>query len=442
MAQTPGENLGDAAEDLILLTESARDFAMLVTDTDRRIVRWNPGAENLMGWTEAEIVGRTADEIFTPEDRAADVPAQESATALRDGRAEDERWHMRKDGSRFWASGVMTSLYEPDTGNLRGFGKVMRDLTERKRWEDELSQANAELTQRVAERTAAIRDLARRALAAGEDERRRVSRELHDQTGQQLTAILLELNNIETAAQTIRAAARVAQAASSAAYEASQAAATAAEVAARDDAAPESAGLARDAAQAARDAAITGADAAMAASAAMDTVDKAAPQIAAVRQLVESLARDIHRIAVALRPTSLDDLGLVPALQVLVEECARRTGTRFDFHAGSLKSKDSTGRLPAELETALYRIVQEALTNVARHARGATRISVTLQRIDGNIQAIVEDDGPGFDPEAAGAGRLGLMGMRERAELLEGTVEIESSPGVGTTVFARLPVPQ
>ena len=164
-------------------------------------------------------------------------------------------------------------------------------------------------------------------------------------------------------------------------------------------------------------------------------------ELGKLEKLAEGLMRDIHRLAWELRPSVLDDLGLERALQRLTEEWSQTTGVPVDFHTGG---DLETRRLPHELETTLYRIAQEALTNVARHAQ-AKRVSVLLERRPGYVSLIVEDDGRGFDapgtPAApAGAGRLGLLGMQERARLAGGTLTIESAPGAGATVFARLPL--
>jgi PAS domain S-box-containing protein len=137
--------------DLRLLVDSVQDFAMIFTDTERRVVRWSKGAEHVLGWSEDEARHKSEiDLIFTPEDKAAGAPQQEQDAALRQGRAEDERWHLKKDGSRFWGSGVMVPLYEPATGQLRGFGKIFRDLTERRRYEERL-RASLERESRIAE---------------------------------------------------------------------------------------------------------------------------------------------------------------------------------------------------------------------------------------------------------------------------------------------------
>ncbi len=371
-------------EDLRLVADSALDFAMIFTDPERKVVRWSKGAENVLGWTEDEAVGKDErDLIFTPEDQVQGIPQQEPDTALREGRAIDNRWHMKKDGTRFFAVGVVTPLYNPKTGALRGFGKVFHDQTTQKRLEEELQRTNETLEARVADRTKDLeallterQDLLRRLVTTQEQERRRISHELHDQTGQHLTGLSLRLKALETVVQT--------------------------------HGAPNS---------------------------------EAHSLLATLRGIAEELASDIHRIAVELRPTSLDDLGLVPALRSHLERWSETSGVHADF-----ESVEVNRRLPELVETTVYRVVQEALTNITRHASGdsgrkATRVSVTLQRFAVSLQATVEDNGPGFDLRAAAQrGRLGLAGMQERAEACGGILEIETAPGEGTTVFLRVPV--
>jgi len=116
--------------------EDIRDYAIFMTDADGIVTNWNIGARHILGYSEEEIVGKDASKFFTPEDRAKDVPRKELATAAIEGRAEDERWHMRRDGSRFWASGVVTPVRD-GAGELIGFSKVMRDMTERNRLTEE-----------------------------------------------------------------------------------------------------------------------------------------------------------------------------------------------------------------------------------------------------------------------------------------------------------------
>jgi signal transduction histidine kinase len=175
---------------------------------------------------------------------------------------------------------------------------------------------------------------------------------------------------------------------------------------------------------------------------AIDTVANGKGVVAQVRWLqglTAKIGRDIHRAASDLRPTALDDLGLLKALATYVAEWSERFGIRVDLQVlGS-----GGGAIPPEVETAAYRIVQEALTNVLKHA-GASSVSVVLERRGDHLRIIVEDDGNGFDPaqlsEPGDARpRLGLSGIRERLRLLGGKVTIESAPGAGTTLYIDLP---
>ncbi len=205
-------------------------------------------------------------------------------------------------------------------------------------------------------------DALRRVVEAQELERRRLARELHDQTGQELTSVLLGLKAVEEATSD----------------------------AARADA------------------------------------------IASVRGQVVDTLRDVRRLAVELRPKALDDFGLVAALERLRDTFSEQTGMRVD-----LESRIGV-RLPADVETALYRIVQEALTNIVKHAQAGS-ISIVLTQSSRAVSAVIEDDGRGFTPGAGGEG-LGLLGMGERLALLGGKLKIESSPGAGTTIVAEVPL--
>jgi two-component system, NarL family, sensor histidine kinase DevS len=203
------------------------------------------------------------------------------------------------------------------------------------------------------------RDALRRVVAAQELERQRLARELHDETGQALTSILLGLKQL-------------------------------------DGESPEA--------------------------------------VAEVRELVVATLQDVRRLAVELRPKVLDDFGLVPALERLTQGFAEHTGISVDLEASGLNE-----RPPVEVETAIYRIVQESLTNVVKHAQAHT-VSVVVTRGDGRIKAVIEDDGTGFKPETIGVSGIGLVGMRERIELLDGSLTVESSERNGTTVALEVPV--
>ncbi len=215
-----------------------------------------------------------------------------------------------------------------------------------------------DLSRRVA------RDALRRVVEGQELERQRLARELHDETGQALTSILLGLKAVEEADS-------------------------------------------------------------------QEAMGKASREL---RELVVATLQDVRRLAVELRPKALDDFGLVAALERLVQTFTDATGIEMQLQA-SLGEE----RLPAEVETTLYRIVQEALTNVVKHA-GARNVSIVVRRGGGAAMALVEDDGEGFDPDEANDTGLGLIGMRERVSLIDGRLEIESSPASGTTVVVEVPL--
>jgi len=209
--------------------------------------------------------------------------------------------------------------------------------------------------------TRVARDALERAVQGQELERRRLARELHDETGQALTSILLGLRNLESADR-----------------------------------------------------------------------DEMTEAVGTLRELVVATLQDVRRLAVELRPTALDDFGLAAALERLTEGFAEQTGAAVEF-----ESQLGDERLPEEIETALYRIVQEALTNVIKHAH-AERVRIALRKSDGLVTARIEDDGRGFTESKGGEG-LGLIGIRERVELVSGRLEIESSAGGGTTIVVEVP---
>ena len=169
------------------------------------------------------------------------------------------------------------------------------------------------------------------------------------------------------------------------------------------------------------------------------TTQDARERIVDTRQLAHQTLRAIRSLSIDLRPSALDDLGLLPALRWYVKEYHKKCSIEVDFVATGLKE-----RLPAEMETALYRIVQEALTNTARHSQ-AHRASIVLKEDGEAVEGIITDDGTGFDVEGIRKSPdsergLGLAGMNERAVLLNGSLDIQSSPGHGTTISVRIPL--
>lgn len=256
----------------------------------------------------------------------------------------------------------------------------------------ELAAANLELSDEIAQRKAAVqalrmserhyasllrksarlqaqsKGLARQILSAHEDERKRISRELHDVIGQALTGINIRLEGL------------------------------------RRKTSQKTASLGRG--------------------------------IEQTCKLVEQSVKVIHQFARELRPAALDELGLIPALRAHLKAFTERTGVRARLTAFS-----GLERLDISRRTVLYRVAQEALSNVARHA-GATRVDLSIERLPAGLRMKIQDDGASFDVERAldgrGSKRLGLLGMRERVEMVGGDFSIESAKGKGTTVLARL----
>ena len=158
-------------------------------------------------------------------------------------------------------------------------------------------------------------------------------------------------------------------------------------------------------------------------------------RLAEIKTIATDAVRELARLAWEIRPSCLDDIGIDTAIRNLVDRWRACAPVRFDLHVTLAKE-----RLPPAVETALYRVLQEALTNAVRHAE-ATEIGVILGSENGHVSLIVEDNGRGFVcDEPPRSGRLGLLGMRERLSLVGGSMEIESTPGRGTTLFMRIPL--
>ena len=266
--------------------------------------------------------------------------------------------------------GARAGLWVPLLARGRAIGVLM--AFDRRQFDPRFSDGDVRVAESFAGRTAIAVDLSRRVaretvqriVEAQELERRRLSHELHDETGQALTSILLGLKTLEEA----------------------------------------------------------------------KGQDELSAAVGQLRELVVATLQDVRRLAVELRPKALDDFGLAPALERLTETFAEQTGIAVE-----LESRLPETRMPSEVETVLYRVVQEALTNVVKHAR-AERVSILLRERDGRVAAVIEDDGRGFPLEAEAGEGLGLLGMRERVALVDGRLDVESAAGSGTTIVVDVPL--
>ncbi len=374
------ETLRRSEERYRLLVESVSEYAIFTTDERGEVTTWNTGAERLLGYTEEEAVGRNADLIFTEEDRAAGVPRRELERAAEEGQATDERWHRRADGSRLWASGVVTPLQGLDAG-LRGFAKVMRDNTRRKRAEEEregllnelaaereeLRKLNETLETRVSKRTLEVRKLAAQLTLAEGLERNRVAQALHDELQQQLVALQFPLSNLRKR--------------------------------------------------------VTGEDAEV---------------LKEVSELLRGAITTTRQVTSDLSPPVLRGEGLVEALRWLTRRLEERFGLRI-----SLEAEGEIGVQGEAVRALLFSLVRELLFNVAKHA-DIDQASVTVREAEDVLTLTVADGGKGFDlavlgTDGNGTG-LGLRSARERLRLFGGDIEIVSQPGDGTHVTITVPV--
>jgi signal transduction histidine kinase len=278
---------------------------------------------------------------------------------------------MRPDFERSWmgiplvAGGKAIGLYSLSRAGAGFFREEHLRLAEALSAPASVAIHNALLFEQLRAGRERLQTLSRQLVDLQENERRAIARELHDEAGQALTSLKIDLRLLEQSSGDAAVASRAAQ----------------------------------------------------------------------LQRTAEGVQEGLHRLAANLRPPCLDHLGLVAALGQLVESLSGSSGSNVELETIGLGGD----RLPTRVETDLYRIAQEAVTNAVRHAR-AKEIGVVLERRDGRLRLIVEDDGRGFDPAAAErSGRLGLVGIRERAETLGGTLLVESSAGSGTTVVVEAP---
>jgi PAS domain S-box-containing protein len=336
------------------------DDAIIGLSLDGDITSWNTGAKRMYGYYEKEVLNRSAS-ILIPLDRREEMALY--LERVQEGKHLDhyETDRVRKDGGRIQVS-LNVSPITNAHGRITGVSTIARDVTSQKLMAIRLTQQRSTL-----------RSYAIQVLKSQEEERKRISRELHDQTVQDLVGLKqrLELSRRE---------------------------------------------MDRD-------------------------PDQAKVYMDQLESLIHKALVDVRRMSNELRPVILEDLGLQAAIEALCDDLSEQI-TGADIRIGV---KGVERQLPTEMELTIYRVIQEALTNIHKHAKDANHVYVNLYYEDWGMLISIEDDGPGFQSpdtdELERAGHLGLAGMRERVRLFEGEMDIDTSLGNGTSIVLRLPFP-
>ena len=350
-----------------LLTETASDMIFLL-EPDGALAFLSSSTEAILGYSPGELLGRRFAELLAPGSLrgAPTYLLSPGAAQEKEGRCEVEL--LRADGGSAYLEIVSAPVYE--NGRFKGEQGIGRDIGEKKRMEREIARRQRQL-RRSQKREEQLSSYAATVMAAQEEERKRIARDLHDDTAQSLLALS---RRIDTLRDELR-----------------------------------------------------------------ESPQEAERMLDELKELTDQTTASVRRFSRDLRPSLLDDLGLVPALESLVAENARRhhITTRMKVHG-------QERRLPPEVELACFRIAQEALNNTAKHA-GATGASLELYFGTGGCRLTVSDNGRGFETphavsELGGSGRMGVMGMHERATLLGGSLSLRTSPGEGTKVIVTIPL--
>jgi PAS domain S-box-containing protein len=338
------------------IVDSAMD-AIVSVDESQRIVLYNPAAERVFGWPRAAVMGQPLDTLMPERFRRAHQRhvAQFGSTGTTSRRMGEPRvlYGLRAGGEEF---PIEASISQHVEGGRKLFTVILRDVTERARADDDLRRSREEL-----------RELSAAAHSIREQEQRRMAREIHDELGQSLTALKMDvawmLGNLCAGSPSLT------------------------------------------------------------------------EKLNAMQAQLDATVAATRRISADLRPLMLDDLGLIPAAEWLAQTFSERTGIPCKLH---IRPPDI--ELAEPHASALYRILQESLTNVARHAK-ASEVDVVIEQTDGVLKLSVKDDGRGFSPAEARAQKTyGLLGLRERTLLLGGDASVTSEPGRGTIVDVHIPL--
>ncbi|MBS1605022.1 MAG: PAS domain S-box protein [Bacteroidetes bacterium] len=323
-----------------VIADSIQDYAIFLLDAEGNILTWNKGAAAIQGYTADEVIGKPVSIFYTASDNQKGEPSRHLEEARLGGSQSSEGWRVRKDGARFWANSLLAAIYD-DNRQLKGFVAITRTSEE-------------------------LRQLASHLQNVREEERAAMAREIHDELGQQLTGIKMDLSWISG----------------------------------KWKRPPE---------------------------------DPLQQKITGTLAMLDNTIRTVRRIATQLRPSVLDDLGLIAALEWQSQEFATRSG--IDTH---FQSTLPDLNFDARASIGLFRICQESLTNVARHS-GAKNVWISLDRVGENLLLTILDDGRGLS-RIVRTNTLGLLGMEERAMMMGGSLEIKNSPYGGVAVEATVPL--
>jgi PAS domain S-box-containing protein len=472
----PADHADLPVADLGMLVQSVRDYAIFMLDTDGHVVTWNTGAELIKGYKADEIIGRSFEVFYPPQDVAAGKPARELEVARAEGRLEDEGWRVREDGTRFWANVVITALYD-EKGVLRGFGKMTRDMTERRAIEQELRESEERfrlMVQNVRDYAIFMLDTdghvatwnvgAERIKGYAADEI--IGRSFETFYPPQDVAAGKPARALEVA----RAEGRVKDEGWRVRKDGTRFWASVVITALYDEK-----GVLRGFGKVTRDMTerrgversldergrllvhLVQAQERERRRIAWDVHDDTIQSMVAVgmrlqlmaatlpdeqadalRRLNDTVNASVSRLrnlTFRLRPPGIDSEGLVEGLSSYLDQVGAGTGVNYTLdHALDREP-------PPETAITIFRICQEAITNVRKHAR-ATSVTVSLTSLDRGVQVSVADDGEGIEQPlegVIGVDHFGLIEMRERAETAGGWWNVRRRPGSGTVVEFWVP---
>jgi PAS domain S-box-containing protein len=380
-AYTSEAALRQGEERFRLFVEAVQDYAIFMLDSEGCVSTWNKGAERLKGYTASEIIGKHFSCFYLEQDVRDGKPEQELKVATREGRVEHEGWRVRKDGSRFWANAILTAIRD-DADQLIGFAKITRDFTEKMRAQEALQDANTELATEVAERKSA-----EKRLATSEKSLRELSLHLLRSQDEERRRIGRDLH--DSLGQYL---------------------------------------------------AVLKMNLDSLGSVLVSDHDGSGEQIARCIRLAEDSLKEVRTISYLLYPPMLEEMGLKSAIPWYLDGFTKRSNIQTTFEVDP-----DFSRLSREVELALFRVLQESLTNVHRHS-GSSTASIRLSMKDGMAVLEIKDEGKGIPSQLLeesgedwlGSLGVGLRGMHERMRQLRGKLEI-SSTEKGTVVTANVP---